>query len=107
MQQDRNQEKAIELWITAAKLGFSQSHKNLGMHYFRMKNSSKAKFHFGAATMAGHEGARCNLETMEAQSGKLSIGSLLHLLGYILPCIISGHSLKMVLLLKENLWTQL
>jgi TPR repeat protein len=55
----------------AAKLGFSQSHKNLGMHYFRMKNSKKAKFHFGAATMAGHEGARCNLGTMEAQSGNM------------------------------------
>ena len=45
--------------------------------------------------------------SLEIWDELLSIGTLLHLLGLILPCIISGHSLKMGLLLKENLWTQL
>jgi len=31
----------------------------------------KAKFHYEAAAMAGHEGARLNLGTMEAQSGNI------------------------------------
>jgi TPR repeat protein len=31
----------------------------------------KAKIHYEAAAMAGHEAARCNLGTMEAQSGNM------------------------------------
>ena len=33
--------------------------------------SKKAKFHYEAAAMAGHEDARSNLGTMEAQSGNM------------------------------------
>ena len=31
----------------------------------------KAKFHFEAAAMAGHEVARCNLGGLEAESGNM------------------------------------
>ena len=66
MQQD--QKKAIELvWITAAELGVSP-----GYALFLRKNWKKAKFHLEAGAMAGHEGARYNLGTMEeAQSGNM------------------------------------
>ena len=66
LQQD--QKKAIELvWITAAELGVSP-----GYALFLRKNWKKAKFHLEAGAMAGHEGARYNLGTMEeAQSGNM------------------------------------
>jgi hypothetical protein len=52
-------------------LGFSLAHFNLGNDYDEGGYSKKAKFHFGAAAMAGHEVARCNLGTIEAQSGNM------------------------------------
>ena len=64
LQQDR--ERAMELWTRAAALGFSLAHFNYEGGY-----SKKAKFHFGAAAMAGHEVARCNLGTIEVQSGNM------------------------------------
>jgi len=76
--------------MRAAELGFSKSHNYLGMHYYHGENWKKAKFHLQAAAMAGHEGARNNIGHLEFlqfnnTEGLLSIGSLLHLLGHILP----------------------
>jgi hypothetical protein len=60
--------KAMELWTQASKLGSSCSHFHLGMQGGDLK---KAKVHYEAAAMAGHELARNNLGTMEAQSGNM------------------------------------
>ena len=69
LQQDR--EKALELWTQAAALGSSQAHFQLGNEYRVGGDSKKSKFHYETAAMAGHEAARCNLGTMEAQSGNM------------------------------------
>ena len=67
LQQDR--EKAMELWKQAADLGSSKAHFHLGNEYREGGDSKKAKFHYEAAAMAGHEGARYNLGCMEYHSG--------------------------------------
>jgi TPR repeat protein len=76
--------KAMELWKQAAELGSSVSHFYLGNEYYASSGAhcklggvyyrqegdmKKAKFHFGAAGMAGHEDARFNIGTMEHNSG--------------------------------------
>jgi TPR repeat protein len=43
----------------------------LGVYYDEGGDSKKAKFHFEAAAMAGHEVARFNLGNMEHKSGKM------------------------------------
>jgi TPR repeat protein len=63
--------KGVELWTQAAKLGSSQAHFALGVHYHEGGDMKKKKFHLGAAAMAGNEVARNNLGTMEAQSGNM------------------------------------
>jgi TPR repeat protein len=67
LQQD--QAKAIELWKQAAKLGSSQAHYNLVVDYRHGGDLKKAKFHYEAAAMAGHEVARNMLGNMEFKSG--------------------------------------
>jgi hypothetical protein len=67
LQQDRT--KAIELFTRAAKLGSSSAHHYLGVHYDKGGNLKKAKFHFEAAAMAGHELTRHNLASLEGKSG--------------------------------------
>jgi len=44
---------------------------HLGNEYCEGGDSKKSKFHYEAAAMAGHENARSNLGTMEAQSGNM------------------------------------
>jgi tetratricopeptide (TPR) repeat protein len=61
--------RAIELYARSANLGFSKAHNNLAGVYHEGGNLKKAKFHFEAAAMAGHEVARFNIGTMEAKSG--------------------------------------
>ena len=49
----------------AAELGSSsEAHYELGMN-FENENLKKAKFHYEAAAMAGHDAARYNLGCME------------------------------------------
>jgi len=67
LQQD--QDKAKELWTHAADLGCSKSHFNLGGTGEGWRHSKKAKFHFEAAAMAGHEDARHQLGVMDYTSG--------------------------------------
>jgi TPR repeat protein len=67
LQQD--QEKAIELWKQAAKLGSSHASYNLGHMYGERGDLKKAKLYYGAAAMAGHKTARCNLGFAEHNSG--------------------------------------
>jgi len=67
LQQD--QEKAMDLWKHAAKLGSSEAHFSLGSVYCEGGELKKAKFHYEAAAMAGHEGARYRVGIMEGKSG--------------------------------------
>ena len=69
LQQDRT--KAMELYVRAAKLGFSKAHSNFGTIYYEGGDMKKAKFHHEAAAMAGNEVARYNLGCMEVQSGNM------------------------------------
>jgi len=94
LQQDHN--KAIELWTRAADLGCSKAHISLSdeYEYSDLGDMRKAKFHLEAAAMAGHEGARNDIGHLDLNFYSsiirielLSIGSLMHLQGHILPCI--------------------
>ena len=44
------------------------AHYGLGLEFKRQGDMKKARFHYEAMAMAGHEAARCNLGTMEANS---------------------------------------
>jgi TPR repeat protein len=69
IQQDHT--KAKELYTRAAELGFSKAHYSLGMHYKKVGDLKKTKFHFEAAAMSGHDGARYSIGGLEANSGNL------------------------------------
>ena len=62
--------RAIELYVRAAGLGYSDAHDNLGVIYGGAGNLKKAKFHVEAAAMAGNEIARHN-GCMEANAGNM------------------------------------
>ena len=68
LQQD--QEKALELWTQAAKLGSSQAHFHLG-NVYKGVDLKKEKFHYDAAAMAGNDVARNNLGSIEGNSGNM------------------------------------
>jgi hypothetical protein len=63
--------KAMELWTQAAELGSIEAHSHLGTEYENGGDLKKAKFHYGAAAMAGHEVARYNLGCIEYHSGNM------------------------------------
>ena len=69
LQQD--QTKAMELYARAADLGFNKAHHHLADIYHAGGAPKKAKFHYEAAAMAGHEMARYNLGVMECNSGNM------------------------------------
>ena len=61
----QDEEKAMELWKQAAKLGSSDAYHHMGVCYDDGGDLKKAKFHYEAAAMAGHEDARFNLGLMD------------------------------------------
>ena len=61
----------MEFWTQAAKLGSSDPLCRLGINYDERGDLKKAKFHYEAAAMAGHEVARHNLGCMEYESGNM------------------------------------
>jgi TPR repeat protein len=63
--------KAIELYGRAADLGYMKAHYDLAGVYYKGGDLKKEKFHLEAAAMAGHEVARNNLGSMEANSGNM------------------------------------
>jgi TPR repeat protein len=67
LQQDHA--KAMELYARSADLGCSTAHNNLACVYDEGGDLKKAKFHYEAAAMAGHEVARFNLGMDEYNSG--------------------------------------
>jgi TPR repeat protein len=77
---------AIELYVRAADLGNKKAHHNLGTVYH--EDLKKAKFHYEAAAVAGHEEARCMMGFTEVKVGNMersrNIGQLQHLPGIIL-----------------------
>jgi len=60
--------KALELYARAAEFGSSQAHFFMGIIYRQEGDLKKAKFHYEAAAMAGHEDARCKIGVMEYES---------------------------------------
>jgi TPR repeat protein len=67
----RDQTRAIELYVRAENLGCSAAHNNLAGIYHEGGNMKKAKFHLEAGAMAGHEVARYNLANMEGNAGNV------------------------------------
>ena len=67
----RDRAKAMELYVRAANLGYSQAHHQLADIYHEGGGMKKAKFHDEAAAMAGNEEARCNLGIIEYNSGNM------------------------------------
>jgi TPR repeat protein len=63
--------KSTELYSRAANLGCSESHYCLGVIYMGEGDLKKAKFHFEAAAIAGHEMARFNLAIHEYNTGNI------------------------------------
>ena len=66
----QDEKKSVELWTQAAKLGSKQAYHNLG-NFYEGGDLKKAKFHYEAAAMAGHEKARFNLGGLECNSGNM------------------------------------
>ena len=71
---EQDQTKAMELYARAADLGNSKAHFFWGRYYHTGGDSKKAKFHYEAAAMAGHEIARSNLGAVEYDSGNKERG---------------------------------
>jgi TPR repeat protein len=69
LQQDHA--KAMELYVRATELQSSSAHFQLGNIYYKGGEFKKAKVHYEAAAMAGHEVARYNLGLLEAKSGNM------------------------------------
>jgi TPR repeat protein len=70
LQQDHA--KAIELYARATNLGYKEAHNNLAnLYYDGVGNLKKAKFHYEAAAMAGHEVSRYNLAICEKELGNM------------------------------------
>jgi TPR repeat protein len=63
--------KAIKLYARAADLGHSKTHSQLASIYCEGGNLKKAKFHYEAAAMLGHEVARFNIGVMDYNSGNM------------------------------------
>ena len=69
----RDQAKAIELYAKAVDLGHGKAHFHLADVYYEGGDMKKAKFHWEAAAMAGHDNARINLGILEVKSGNRAI----------------------------------
>jgi TPR repeat protein len=69
VQQD--QAKAMELYARATELGLIKANCLLADIYHNAGDLKKAKFHWEAASMAGHEVSRNNLGILEAEYGKI------------------------------------
>jgi TPR repeat protein len=67
VQQDST--KAMELYAKSADLGNNRAHNQLGCICYQGGSLKKAKLHFNALAMAGHEVARYILGVMEGNSG--------------------------------------
>ena len=65
----------------------SHTHYYLGAYYHEGRDLKKAKFHYEAAAMAGHEGARCNIGAIEFESGNKTLDycCVIWELGIIMP----------------------
>jgi hypothetical protein len=61
----------MELYARATDLSFNKAHSLLAEIYHEGGDLKKAKFHYEAAAMAGHEDARNYLGAMESKSGNI------------------------------------
>ena len=67
----QDQAKALELYARAAELGSCRAYFSLSTEYDLGGDLKKARFHYGAAAMAGHEAARYNLGYIKRKSGNV------------------------------------
>jgi TPR repeat protein len=92
----QDQKKAMELWKQAGALGSSHAHFCIGNEYRREGDLKKAKFHYEAAAMAGHEVARYNLGFTEYTSGKKERAVKHLMIAASAGCFHSMHILQVV-----------
>jgi TPR repeat protein len=90
----QDQARAMELYARAAELKFSNAHYHLGMNYHRGGDLTMAKFHLGAAAMAGHELARYFLAGREYESGNMERAVRHYTIGASAGCFRAMHSLQ-------------
>jgi TPR repeat protein len=83
----------MELIAKAAELGFKDAHCHLDHVYHEGGDFKKAKFHYEAAAMAGHEVARCNLGQKEAKSRNMEQAVKHFTIGASAGCHYSMHRL--------------
>ena len=69
----QNHAKTMELLAQAADLGYCKAHCSLADIYYEMGDLKKAKFHYDAAAMLGHEVARKNLGCFEKTLGNMEL----------------------------------
>jgi TPR repeat protein len=86
--------KAIEQYARAADLGYSQAHYSLGDIYRQGGDMKKAKFHFEAAAMGGHEVARMALGLMECHCGNMERAVKHWTIAVSAGCYLSMHHLR-------------
>jgi TPR repeat protein len=91
LQQDRT--KAMELYARAADLGCYKAHCYLGNMYYEGRSLKKAKFHYEAAALAGHEVARFIIGRLEAKSGNMDQAVKHWNIAASAGCYISIHQL--------------
>ena len=102
--------KAIELYARAANLGNNEAHYHSGDMYCKGGDLKKAKFHWEAAAMADHKGARYILGEMDLTNCEMEI-AIKHWTiaastgSFRVLCMSCSYALKKVLLVV-NQWTQ-
>jgi TPR repeat protein len=67
----QDEQSAIELYSRAVDLGCNKAYYSLGLHYKKLGDMKKTKFHWEAAAMEGNHEARFNLGVIENNSRNL------------------------------------
>lgn len=68
----QDSEKALELWLRAAKLGSSMAHHSLSSVYYERDDVKKSTYHTELAAMGGVVEARYNLGHQESVAGNFN-----------------------------------
>jgi hypothetical protein len=90
----QDQEKAKQLLMRAAELGYSHAHCLLANVHEEGGDLKKAKFHYESAAMAGNDVARFNLGAMEMKSRNGNRALKHFTIGASTGCFQSMHHLR-------------
>ena len=90
----QDQTKAMELYARSADLGCTKAYNNLAGIYHEGGHLKKAKFHFEAAAMIGHEAARYNLGVIEYKSGNIERAIKHWTIGASAGCFRAMHEMR-------------